>query len=527
MVSYILAKADINYSESSENMLNFWKKQRLLFKLIAIVLVSILITLIILYFLLSYRMTATTQENEEENLLNLGHYLASEEQVIDAVERGQTNSKLIQDTNAINETFGLDYTVVMTADSIRLTHPNDDLIYQSFQGSDHLDVFDGKVYTSIGEGTLGRSLRSFVPIYNAQKEVIGAVSMGLTIQTLNQIMEKNAQPLTLAFGISLIIGASLAALVAYSLKKQMLDMEPHEIARVLEERNAMMEYAADAVFVTNKKQEIILQNKEAKKNFDTSENEENPENLYTMLPFLKENPSQLTASEKGDQIYSYNNKEYIVSYAPVIVDGDEVGSVFTLRDATELHTLTSQLYSTFDYAHTLESQSHDFLNKLHVIYGLTDLEEYDELSNYLDDLIEPEQEFSKRVAYLIHNPAIAGFLVGERRKFSENQLPFTIEVYPDIPSTDHFSFTQTWIKKVSYMNNLLLKSKYLTEIHLELGYFDEKILTTYKIRGKTDDVYQQIASSQYKKSIKEYGNGWLTIYFERPYKKDKDWPFSL
>lgn len=508
-------------------MLKFWEKQRLLFKLIAIVLVSILITLIILYFLLSYRMTVTTQENEEENLLNLSRHLAREEHVVEATEKGQTNSQLIQDTDAINETFDLDYTVIMTAASIRLTHPNDDLIYQPFQGSDHHEVFNGKAYASIGEGTLGRSLRSFVPIYNAQKEVIGAVSMGLTIQTLNQIMEKNTQPLTLAFGISLIIGTSLAALVAYSLKKQMLDMEPHEIARMLEERNAMMEYAADAVFVTNKKQEIILQNKEAKKNFESLENVEVPKHLYTVLPFLQEKQTQLVGSEKGDQIYSYNNKEYIVSYAPVIVDGENIGSVFTLRDATELHTLTSQLYSTFDYAHTLESQSHDFLNKLHVIYGLTDLEEYDELSEYLDELIEPEQEFSKRVAYLIHNPAIAGFLVGERRKFSENQLPFTIEVYPDIPSTDHFSFTQMWIKKVSFMNNLLLKSKQLTEIHLELGYFDEKILTTYKIRGKTDEVYQQMANSQYKKSIKEYGNGWLTIYFERPYKKDKNWPFSL
>src|SRR5699024_1775041 len=135
---------------------------------------------------------------------------------------------------------------------------------------------------------------------------------------------------------------------------------------------------------------------------------------------------------------------------------------------------------------------HDFLNKLHVIYGLTDLQEYEELEAYLENLIEPEQEFSKRVAYLIHNPAIAGFLVGERRKFSENQLPFTIEVYPDIPATEDFHFTQAWIQKLSLINKLLLETSQLTEVHLELGYFNEKIFTTYKIRGKTKEMIKQL-----------------------------------
>lgn len=502
-------------------MLNFWKKQRLLFKLVTIVLVSILTTLIILYILLSYRMATTTQENEEESLLRLTRHLADDEMVIQAAETEETNRALNQYTDSINDNFNLDYSVVMTLDSTRLTHPNNDLIYEPFQGSDQYEAFNGKEYTSIGEGTLGRSLRAFVPIYNSESDIIGAVSMGLIIQNLEQIMKRNMQPLTLAFGVSIVIGVSLASIVAYSLKKQMLDMEPHEIARVLEERNAMMEYAADAVFVTNKSQEVILKNQSAKKNFDLTDDSQKRPSIYDFLPFLKDQKPHATDANQRDQLYTYNDKEYVVSYAPVIVDEQNVGTVFTLRDATELHMLTSQLYSTFDYAHTLEAQSHDFLNKLHVIYGLTDLEEYNELKDYLEDLIEPEQEFSKRVAYLIHNPVIAGFLVGERRKFSENQLPFTIEVYPDIPSTDKFKSTQIWIKKMSFINQLLANSNQVTEIHLELGYFDKKLLTTYRIRGHTEKILKEIEQSDYKDTITEYGNGWLTLYFESPYEKAK------
>ena len=46
-----------------------------------------------------------------------------------------------------------------------------------------------------------------------------------------------------------------------------------------------------------------------------------------------------------------------------------------------------------------ETQSHEFMNKLHVIYGLADLKAYDELKIYLDDILTPEKEFSHRLSF--------------------------------------------------------------------------------------------------------------------------------
>lgn len=500
-------------------MRRFWRNQRLLLKLITIVLVSILTTLITLFILLSYRMSMTTQNNEEENLLNLARQIASEEIVISATETKQTNQRLINYAQSFTENFGLDYTVIMTPDSIRLTHPNTELIHQIFQGNDQYKAFAGLEYTSLGEGTLGKSLRSFVPIVNSNEEIIGAVSLGLTIENLEQIIERNMQPFTLVFILSIVLGISLATVVAYSLKKQMLDMEPDEIARVLEERNAMIEYASDAIFVTDSDNKMILVNKESKIHFNVNKN--NSQYIYDVLPFLIENQPFQDKAKRGDMIYTYNNKEYVLSHAPIIVKENLVGHLYTLRDATELYSLTSQLYSTSEYALTLEAQQHDFLNKLHVIYGLTDLEEYEELKKYLMDLIEPEQEFSKRVAYLIHNPAISGFLIGERRFFSENQLPFTIEIYPDIPSTENYKFVQVWIDQVKFIDKLLFESPHLTEIHLKLAYFDDKIITTYQIRGDVEDLIHQIIKFEHHSSILDKGKKWLTLHFELPYEQSE------
>jgi len=507
--------------EGRFKMNKIWQKQRLLFKLIFIVLISILTTLIVLYVLLSSQMSETTQENEEENLLMLARHLAQDERVIEATENERTNENLVNFANNFNDNFGLDYTVIMTDDSIRLTHPDTELIYRHFQGNDQHKAFEGLEYTSIGEGTLGRSLRSFVPIYNRNQEVVGAVSLGLTIGNLEQLMARNIQPLSLAFGISTLLGITLASLVAYSLKKQMLDMEPHEIARVSEERNAMMEHATDAVFVTNEKQDIILVNQEAKKRFHLNNDQTENQHITDALPFLFSEKDSGESVERGNTIYEYNTQEYIVSFAPIIVNEKLVGNIYILRDATELHMLTSQLYSTSEYAYTLEAQQHDFLNKLHVVYGLTDLEEYDELKIYLEDLIEPEQEFSKRVAYLVHNPAIAGFLIGERRKFSENQLALTIEIYPDIPATEDLSSTQSWIHSVDSINKFLLDDDQITEVHLKLAYFDEVINTTYQIRGNIKSLHGKLIASPYKKFIKEFGNNWITITFDLKYQKSE------
>lgn len=500
-------------------MSDLWKKQRLLVKLATIILLTIFLTISVLYILLNHRMIQTTQENEEEHLLNIGRHFASQKIVIDALNIEETNEDLQNASLALSEHFDLDYAVVMTLESIRLTHPNEEEIYHKFQGGDEQIAFEGYEYTSIAEGTLGLSLRSFAPVYNQSQEIIGAVSLGITTQTLDELARANMQPLTMAFALSTALGLTLATIVAYSLKKQMHDMEPQEIARVLKERNAMMDHTKDAIFVTNLDGEVILLNQEAKKHFlKNGENGLKP--ITDILPFAMNISQNLRDANTEEDIYQLNEKNYIVSVAPIVVKEELVGNIFTLRDATELHMLTDQLYSTSAYANTLQSQSHDFLNKLHVIYGLTDLEDYEELKHYLQDLLEPEQEFSSRIAHLVHNPVIAGFLIGERRKFSEKQRDFTIEVYPDIPPTDDHRTIQRWIQLVQRINKFILENDGIKEIHIELGYFDKKLITTYNLKGNVDNFFQWINYSFDETFSITNGQNWLKLHFLQEYETD-------
>ena len=59
--------------------------------------------------------------------------------------------------------------------------------------------------------------------------------------------------------------------------------------------------------------------------------------------------------------------------APINVDQKRIGWIVFLRNATESLFVMDQLANTTAYASALQSQSHEFMNKLHVIYGLADL----------------------------------------------------------------------------------------------------------------------------------------------------------
>lgn len=79
-----------------------------------------------------------------------------------------------------------------------------------------------------------------------------------------------------------------------------------------------------------------------------------------------------------------------------------------------------QLAHTTAYASALQAQTHQFMNQLHVIYGLADIEYYDELKIYLKELLEPQNEFLARLSMLVREPRLASFIIGERENSQKN-----------------------------------------------------------------------------------------------------------
>ena len=464
------------------------KKRWRLWSILTLAFVVVLIVVTSLMYGLILKQNANfVQAREEKLLLDIGEQLAIDPQVQSALVKNKTNDSLQNYANNIAKIHKLDFVVIMNMNAIRLTHPDSKKIGKHFAGGDEKNALNGQNHISVSQGTLGNSLRGFVPVFsieNPQKQ-IGVVALGLKLKSLSSLIADSREGYTLALTLSIGIGILAASALAYFLKRQLHNLEPHEISRLFEERNAMLDETKDVVLVVDKNKTITLANISAKEMY-IKVNGPSKSLIGSSLNKIIINEAMLDFDKRTEQLYKQNNQDYLFSTAPILVKNKQTGWIIFLRNATESLFVMDQLANTTAYASALQSQSHEFMNKLHVIYGLADLQAYDQLKIYLDDILTPEKEFSHRLSYLVKKPQLAGFLIGERRKFSERKTQLIIEISPEIPENTTNIETNMTIDLYRYLHQNLLQYSLGDELSMTIVFEKDTLNTTYQINLESD-----------------------------------------
>lgn len=110
-----------------------------------------------------------------------------------------------------------------------------------------------------------------------------------------------------------------------------------------------------------------------------------------------------------DRDVRMNGLELVFNEVPITVKGEIVGAIATFRDKTEVKHLAEQLSGVKMYANALRAQSHEFMNKLHVILGLVQLKNYDDLGTYIKDIAIYQQTETNEIINHVKNSVLAGF----------------------------------------------------------------------------------------------------------------------
>jgi CitB family two-component system sensor histidine kinase MalK len=129
-----------------------------------------------------------------------------------------------------------------------------------------------------------------------------------------------------------------------------------------------------------------------------------------------------------DQEQNINGVEILTNRMPIRVAGEIVGAIATFRDKTEISLLAEQLSGIRNYAEALRAQTHEFMNKLHVILGMVRLECYDQLAAYISGIAQARQTEASAVTARIRDPVLAGFLLGKLSRARE--LGVSLELAP-------------------------------------------------------------------------------------------------
>lgn len=325
----------------------------------------------------------------------------------------------------------VDYIVIMDMHRIRYSHPSESLIGKEFVGGDEKASLSEHEYVSKAKGTLGNSVRAFVPIMDEEGVVqVGVAVVGILTPTFQSLLAQYQNDLFLSLIWGLMIGLFGSLFLANNIKKQTFNLEPYEIARLVEERSAVMQAMDMGIIAADENGKITFMNRLAKEYmFNDSKKEITRDNgLAELLPNLNDSISKALNNTQSLQIVNRSmnifNKIYLVSLYPISVKGRPAGSFITMVDKTEANLLAEELTGVKTLVDALRAQNHEYMNKLHSIAGLIQLERTEEALNIIIDETTDEEDMIQFLKDSISDYSISGLLLGKRARARELGIHF-------------------------------------------------------------------------------------------------------
>ena len=121
-----------------------------------------------------------------------------------------------------------------------------------------------------------------------------------------------------------------------------------------------------------------------------------------------------------------------MSSSPASWNGRDVGAVVTLRDHTELRSVTGELDAVRGLTDSLRSQTHEAANRLHTVVSLIEMGRAQDAVEFATTELEVAQRLTDRVVGAVGDPVVAALLLGKSAEAAERGVDLTVT--GDLPS---------------------------------------------------------------------------------------------
>ena len=311
------------------------------------------------------------------------------------------------------------YIVVINPSGVRLTHPIPSQIGQRV--TEPVIAMDGHSYTGLDPGGLGPSANGKAPVFASDGTVIGEVSAGIKEDQVVGEWWRELPLIGLYTVVALGFGAIVALLLARRLKRTTFGLELHEIARLLQEREAMLHGIREGVITFDPKGNVTLINDEARRLTDMRTDAVGKP-LDELLPDGRLRDVLAGRADGTDQIVLTGEHRLMVNRIAVTLAGRPLGAVVTLRDRTEVDQLMRELTSTRGLTDALRAQQHEFANRMHTVAGLLELGRSDEAMAFLTETSGAVDGFAESVGARIADPVVAALVVAKATVAAERAV---------------------------------------------------------------------------------------------------------
>lgn len=287
------------------------------------------------------------------------------------------------------------------------------------------EAFDGRGW--IGEDPITGDAMAMAPIFdlNTRQTVAVAVVNRAYPTVLDNFAEALPNLLTY-LGIASAIGVFGSLLLSRRIKRETLGLEPIDIAGLVEQREAVLHGIKEGLLAVDSQGRVTLLNDEAARLLDLPIAGSVGQHVNDLDPSGRIGSILYEGATDSERVEDFAGRLVTLNVRPVVSHGRPIGRVATLRDRTELLELQRELDLTRTTTDSLRAQAHEFSNRMHVVTGLIDLGEFEDVQDYIRRISADEERLTARVGNLVADPAVSALIVAKSRQATERGMQFVV-----------------------------------------------------------------------------------------------------
>lgn len=482
------------------------KKQKPLFSLQTTIAVFacivVALSLLVADIIINEKISENARLNVEAGATGIARIVANTPLIIEALSGKRDQREIQAFTEKVLNVSDIRFITVMDMNRIRKSHPNPEKIQEYYEEEDVNPAFEGKETTSVNKGSLGTSLRAFTPVFAPNGQQVGVVLVGIMVESEQVAIDNSRAGIYVGVGVGMLVGVLGSLVLARKIKKILFGLEPFAIAQLYEERSAMLQSVREGILAVDKDSRMTIVNEAAIKLFQQAGISGNPigQKVDEYVPNTRLQKVLETGEAELDQEQDLNGIIILANRVPIIVDGHIVGVIATFRDKTEMRQMAEKLTGVSIYAEALRAQTHEFMNKLHVILGMVRLGDYDRLNNYVNQIASRYQAEVGSLVKKIKDPVLAGFIIGKISLAREAGITMTVSEESFLPEPAEPEVVHELITIIgNLINNSLDAVEQSTFKCINLDFFWDNDILTIEVsdtgpgidEGEKDKIFAQ------------------------------------